>query len=68
MNRFAGNALLLQNDRGDRFCVLSETAVTCLTEQQINRIEVSARILTVSIPTIERVGGGSARCMMAELF
>jgi hypothetical protein len=68
MNRFAGNALLLQNDRSERFCVLSETALTCLTKQQISRIEASARVLPVRIPTIERVGGGSARCMMAELF
>lgn len=68
MNRFAGNALLLQNDCGERFCVLSETALTCLTDQQINAIEASARILPVSIPTIESIGGGSARCMIAELF
>ncbi|HNP54350.1 MAG TPA: arginine deiminase-related protein [Ferruginibacter sp.] len=68
MNQFAGNALLLTNQLAKHIIVLSETAIHCLTEEQRRMLETKAHLLTVSIPTIESVGGGSVRCMMAELF
>jgi len=68
MSAFAGNALELINQNGERFLVLSQTAYNALTPKQIETIEQTAQPLPVAIPTIERVGGGSVRCMLAEIF
>jgi hypothetical protein len=68
MNNFAGNMLQVENDNGQPFVVMSESAFNSLTELQIEQIEKYSAILMVSIPTIETVGGGSARCMMAEVY
>ena len=51
-----------------KFLVMSDTAYRSLLPQQIEQIEKTDTILHPSIPTIERYGGGSARCMMAEIF
>ena len=63
---FAGNALEL-DARKEKLLVLSERACQALTEQQRNSLERFARIVPLSLPTIE-LAGGSARCMIAEIF
>lgn len=68
MGAFAGNMLEVQNSQGDPLMVMSETARKSLSQSQLELIESGAQIVSVSIPTIESVGGGSARCMMAEVF
>ena len=68
MNHFAGNMLQLKNKEGKYFLVMSNSAYQSLDKGQIEKIEQMTDILTVDIPTIETIGGGSARCMMAEIF
>jgi hypothetical protein len=68
MNAFAGNMLQVSNTSGQTFLVMSETAYKSLKPEQVARIEIYTKILPVSIPTIETIGGGSARCMLAEIF
>ncbi|MEP0711239.1 arginine deiminase-related protein [Algoriphagus sp.] len=65
---FAGNMLEVGNEGGEKFTVMSETALDSLTIGQIQLIEKYTTIISPSIPTIEKLGGGSARCMMAEIF
>lgn len=68
MMAFAGNMLQVRNHAGKTFLVMSAKAYEALTPEQITRIEAHTQILTASIPTIETYGGGSVRCMMAEVF
>jgi hypothetical protein len=68
MNHFAGNALEVINKEGERFYVMSTTAYESLNDDQIEAIEASTEIIQIDIPTIEQIGGGSIRCMMAGLF
>ena len=68
MNRFAGNMLEVRNNRDERFLLMSASAHESLTEEQIAAVEKRVRILSANIETIEAVGGGSARCMVAEIF
>jgi hypothetical protein len=68
MNAFAGNMLQVQNTDGKTFLVMSKTSFKSLNEKQISQIEKHSTILSVEIPTIETIGGGSARCMLAEIF
>jgi hypothetical protein len=65
---FAGNMLQVQTKKDDRILVMSQTAFNCLTQEQISQLEKHTGLLTVEIPTIEKLGGGSARCMLAEVF
>jgi hypothetical protein len=65
---FAGNMLEVGNDGGEKFTVMSETALDSLNVGQIQLIEKYTTIISPTIPTIEKLGGGSARCMMAEVF
>jgi len=65
---FAGNMLEVSNDGGEKFTVISQTALDSLNIGQIQLIEKYTTIISPSIPTIEKLGGGSARCMMAEIF
>lgn len=67
-NHFAGNMLQVRNQAGERILVMSEQAYRSLTTAQIGRIEKLCRILHSPLYTIEACGGGSARCMMAEIF
>ena len=67
MLHYACNALEVRNILGDHFLVMSQTAKDSLNEEQLAVIEESARVLPVRIPHIEEVGGGSARCMLAEV-
>lgn len=68
MKKFAGNMLLLQNKTGEKNLVMSETARKSLDEMQIKIIESFAKIVSIKIDLIEKCGGGSVRCMMAEIF
>mgnify|MGYP005983074347 CR=1 FL=1 len=68
MNRFAGNTLQVKSENGERYLVMSDSAYQSLNTGQINSINKYSKILVVNIPTIEKYGGGSARCMMAEVF
>lgn len=69
-DHFAGNMLQLQNTKGDKFLIMSQEAFYSLTPAQIISIEQDhkSEIISVPIHTIEKIGGGSARCMMAEVF
>ena len=68
MNHFAGNMLQVCNQQGDKFLVMSSQAYNSLTPVQISTIESYQPIIHADITTIETNGGGSARCMMAEVF
>jgi hypothetical protein len=68
MNHFAGNMLQVENNSGKKFLVMSSQAYRSLTIDQISKINKYNSILHSSLDTIERNGGGSARCMMAEIF
>lgn len=68
MMAFAGNMLSVHNSNHKPFLVLSQTAFLALDENQKAKLNQYTSLLPVNIPTIESVGGGSARCMMAEIF
>jgi len=68
MQQFAGNMLQVKNNAGDRFLVMSQTAYQSLTENQISNIQKHCEIIYSDLNTIEVNGGGSARCMLAEVF
>ena len=68
MMHYAGNILQLHSCGGERLIVMSDTALDCLDAGQKASLERSGRILAVHIPHIEEAGGGSARCMLAEIF
>lgn len=68
LHSFAGNMLQVENKDGKLFLVMSRRAYHSLTEEQKNQIKKYAELLPVSIDLIETIGGGSARCMMAEIF
>ena len=67
-NRFAGNMLQVKNKKDQRFIVMSSAAYTSLDSGQIEKLENHGEIIHSDINTIETLGGGSARCMMAEVF
>jgi len=64
---FAGNILELATAEGEPVVVMSETALKSLSEDQLGVLNSSGEILAASIDTIETVGGGSVRCMIAEI-
>jgi len=68
MNRFAGNMLQVASIQGERLLVMSSQAYHSLTPEQVNRLRSYNRIVHAPLTTIETNGGGSARCMMAEVF
>ncbi len=65
---FAGNMLQIVNDKGEKIMVMSTQAYNSLNPEQIATIQKTNSILHSSLNTIETLGGGSARCMMAEVF
>lgn len=67
MDHFCGNMLQVKNMRGEYFLVMSTQAYQHLTPEQVNRLESYQPIIHSDLTTIETLGGGSARCMMAEL-
>jgi len=68
MNAFAGNMLLLRDGQNNNKLVLSETAYQSLTSTQIDFLKQRVEFIRFNIPVIETIGGGSARCMLAEVF
>lgn len=68
LNNFAGNMLQVQNKEGKSYLVMSNSAHQALTKDQITKLEKHTEILSANLDTIEACGGGSARCMMAEVF
>lgn len=68
MHAFAGNMLQVKNKRGQKYLLLSRTALNALQDEQKQMLSAFADLLPVSIPTIEQVEGGSVRCMIAEIF
>ncbi|APY09044.1 amidinotransferase [Winogradskyella sp. J14-2] len=68
MHQFAGNMLQLRGKEDKRYLIMSEAAHRSLTKDQVNKIEKHCSIISSSLETIETCGGGSARCMMAEVF
>lgn len=68
MHKFAGNMLQVGGMGMAKYLVMSQTAYNSLTKEQIVAIEKYNPIIPVDIHTIETLGGGSARCMMAEVF
>ena len=67
MCQYAGNMLQVQG-KDSTYLVMSDTAYNALTPQQIQTIEKYTQILHSNLETIETCGGGSARCMLAEVF
>ncbi len=68
MNAFAGNMLQVRNTQDETILVMSTTAYHALNPEQIKVLSKHTRLLYADINTIETYGGGSARCMMAEVF
>ena len=68
VKNFLGNTLELIGKDKKRFVVMSETAYKSLTEEQKNKILKDTEILYSNVETIEYYGGGSARCMIGEIF
>ena len=68
VNSFAGNMLEVKGADDRRYLVMSSSAHQSLTKKQIAQLEEHVTILSSNLDTIEACGGGSARCMMAELF
>lgn len=68
VNNFAGNMLEVKGGNDKRYVVMSESAYKSLTKKQLNQLEAHVEIIHSSLDTIEACGGGSARCMMAEIF
>jgi len=66
--QFAGNLLEVAGAHNKNYIVLSEAARTSLTNEQIKKLEKHGELLSSNLETIEACGGGSARCMMAEVF
>ena len=68
MHQFAGNMLQVRGEDEQSILVMSASAYQSLRADQIAKIEQHCTILYSDISTIETLGGGSARCMMAEVF
>lgn len=68
VNNFAGNMLELTNDKGEKLLIMSTQAYNILAPNQVQSLEKHARIVHSSLDIIEACGGGSARCMLAEVF
>ena len=66
--QFAGNMLELKNSDGSKLTVMSDAAFQSLGQVQVQTIQRYTDIAVPAIPTIEKLGGGSARCMIAEIF
>lgn len=66
--KFAGNMLAVKNEKGERLLIMSQTAYDSFSSDQINRIESFCKIVKGNIPVIEKYGGGSVRCMLAEIY
>jgi hypothetical protein len=68
MHSFAGNVLQVKNTIGEKYLILSQAAFNSLRKEQKHMLEAYAVLLPIAVPTIEKIEGGSVRCMMAEIF
>jgi len=68
MHAFAGNMLEVKNKKGENFLVMSQRAFDVLTTEQKEKLSIFSKLLPIAVPTIEKVEGGSVRCMMMEIF
>ena len=69
IQNFSGNAIEAKNEEGELFLIISSRGFSALNQNQVNRLLKSYKeIIHSDIPTIEKYGGGSARCMLTELF
>lgn len=68
LKNFAGNMIELEHPNGKKLLVMSQSAYNSLREDQLKRIRSYAEPLVIDVPTIEKIGGGSIRCMIAEIF
>ena len=68
VNHFAGNMLQVLGANDTPYLIMSQAAYDSLTPQQLKTLEKHTKIMSSSLDTIETCGGGSARCMMAEVF
>ena len=68
VNNFAGNMLQVKGANDELYLIMSQAAYDSLTASQIEQLEKHSKIVSSSLDTIEACGGGSARCMMAEVF
>lgn len=68
LKNFCGNILNVKNVQGESIIVLSASAMWNFEDHQVAALQKYGRLVEVNINTIESVGGGSARCMMAEIF
>ena len=68
MNSFAGNMLQVSSVTGKQYLVMSTAAYQSLTNEQLKKLAVYNEILHTPVDVIETNGGGSVRCMIAEVF
>lgn len=68
VSSFAGNILQVKNKHGVPFFVMSASAKNAFTDEQLSLLQKHGEIISSDLTTIETNGGGSARCMMAEIF
>ena len=68
MEQFAGNMLQVKSNLGEKYLIMSRSAYSSLSPDQIDNINKYSKIISIPIPTIEKYGGGSVRCMIAEIF
>ncbi|MCY7294055.1 citrulline utilization hydrolase CtlX [Alteromonas sp. a30] len=68
LTAFCGNVLQICNADGKKALVMSQTAFDAFTHEQKETLAKSGDLLAIDVPTIEAVGGGSVRCMLAEIF
>ena len=66
--KFCGNILELQTENDETLIAMSDTAKKAFTSEQLKILKKCGKIVTFSIPTIESIGGGGVRCMIAEVF
>lgn len=68
VTNFAGNMLQVKNHDEKKYIIMSNAAYQSLTKDQLQKLQKHGELLYSSLDTIEACGGGSARCMMAEVF
>ena len=68
MKNFCANILEVRNSENNNYLIMSETAKKAFTNSQKKVLEQHCEIISSPINTIEQIGGGSARCMIAEIF
>lgn len=68
MNCFAGNMIQIKNKENNHLLVLSQAAFDSLSKDQIDTLKKYSKLIVNPVPTIEKNGGGSVRCMIAEVY